>query len=201
MLTGHITDWNPDRGFGYVETDGDRLFLHKKDFAERHKKPEVGDKIRFEKGEDKQGRPCAQKAVHVNDGGRVTSEAILFLLLLVGPPICAIVALSGVVPPVYPAVYWLAVSISTYAVYAWDKRRARGKGKRGPERLLHLLEVLGGWPGAFIAQRRLRHKCSKVSYQITFWLIVAFHQYVAIDYLRGWSMTGRMAHAFKMMLA
>jgi hypothetical protein len=32
---------------------------------------------------------------------------------------------------------------------------------------------MGGWPGAFVAQRRLRHKCVKRKYQIVFWLIVA----------------------------
>jgi uncharacterized membrane protein YsdA (DUF1294 family) len=53
------------------------------------------------------------------------------------------------------------------------------------------LELAGGWPGAFLAQRRLRHKCSKVSYQITFWLIVSLHIYVATDYLLGW----RLVHA------
>jgi len=41
---------------------------------------------------------------------------------------------------------------------------------------LHLLELLGGWPGAFLAQRRLRHKCSKRRYQFVFWLIVLAYQ-------------------------
>ncbi|HSH15989.1 MAG TPA: DUF1294 domain-containing protein [Verrucomicrobiae bacterium] len=52
---------------------------------------------------------------------------------------------------------------------------------RVSEANLHLLELLGGWPAALLAQRRLRHKCSKGSYQFMFWLIVLGHQFVAGD--------------------
>ena len=31
---------------------------------------------------------------------------------------------------------------------------------------LHTLELIGGWPAAFLAQRWLRHKCSKRSFQM-----------------------------------
>ena len=47
---------------------------------------------------------------------------------------------------------------------------------------------MGGWPGAFVAQRRLRHKCVKPRYQVTFWLIVALHQYVAFGFLQRWEL-------------
>jgi uncharacterized membrane protein YsdA (DUF1294 family) len=43
--------------------------------------------------------------------------------------------------------------------------------------------LLGGWPGAFLAQRRLRHKCSKGSYQFVFWGIVLLYQLAAADVL------------------
>ena len=38
-----------------------------------------------------------------------------------------------------------------------------------------MLALLGGWPGAFLAQRYFRHKTQKVSFQIVSWLIVALH--------------------------
>jgi uncharacterized membrane protein YsdA (DUF1294 family) len=79
-----------------------------------------------------------------------------------------------------------AVSTVTYFLYRHDKRQAQAEGWRTPESTLHLAELLGGWPGAFVAQRLLRHKSSKVSYQITFWLIVAAYQFLAYDYLHGW---------------
>jgi uncharacterized membrane protein YsdA (DUF1294 family) len=75
------------------------------------------------------------------------------------------------------------ISLTTYLVYAGDKRRARDGGRRTPEATLHLLELAGGWPAAFVAQRRLRHKSAKPSFQAAFWGIVLIHQAVAVDVL------------------
>jgi len=194
MPSGRITDWNHERGFGFVESDGQPLFLHFRDFSKRYKAPEVGDVVTFEIGKDKKGRPCAQKAIHVNEGGRLTSEAILFLCLLLGAPIFALVRLSRTFTGAYLTIYWTSICVITYAIYAWDKNRARQKKYRERESFLHLLEVLGGWPGAFVAQRRLRHKNSKLSYQVLFWLIVGLHQFIAFDYLRDWKTSRQVAH-------
>lgn len=56
---------------------------------------------------------------------------------------------------------YLLMSLVTCAVYAADKSAARKRRHRVPERTLHLLALLGGWPGALLAQRLLRHKTSK----------------------------------------
>ena len=87
-----------------------------------------------------------------------------------------------------PLVGIVALTLSglTYWIYAVDKRRAEEGLWRVPEAHLHLLELLGGWPGAFLAQRRLRHKCSKGSYQFVFWLIVLGYQFAAYDSLQHW---------------
>lgn len=69
----------------------------------------------------------------------------------------------------------LALSVATTLTYWWDKRRAERGGRRVPELTLHLLAFLGGWPGAWWAQRRLRHKTRKVPFQVAFWLLVAAH--------------------------
>ena len=60
---------------------------------------------------------------------------------------------------------------------------------RVSEANLHLLELLGGWPAALLAQRRLRHKCSKGSYQFMFWLIVLGHQFAAGDSFQDWKLS------------
>jgi uncharacterized membrane protein YsdA (DUF1294 family) len=84
------------------------------------------------------------------------------------------------------AAYEVSISMLTYWIYAHDKRCAELGGWRVPEVRLHFLELLGGWPGGFLAQRRLRHKCSKGSYQIVFWLIVLVWQFAAVDSLQEW---------------
>ncbi len=72
-------------------------------------------------------------------------------------------------------VYALASALS-FLQYRSDKARARGARRRIPERTLHAIEFLGGWPGALAAQRVYRHKTRKTPFQITFWLIVTSHQ-------------------------
>jgi len=82
--------------------------------------------------------------------------------------------------------YGLVLSVMTYWTYARDKRKAQEGEWRIPETWLHLLELAGGWPGAWLAQRRMRHKCSKVSYQFVFWSIVLGYQFAAYDSFQDW---------------
>lgn len=61
-------------------------------------------------------------------------------------------------------------------MYAWDKRQAKlsahKKVNRTPERMLQLLSLLGGWPGALIAQQWLRHKSQKRRFIVVLWLCI-----------------------------
>jgi uncharacterized membrane protein YsdA (DUF1294 family) len=85
--------------------------------------------------------------------------------------------------------YGLAMNAFTYWTYARDKRWAQEGEWRVSEGRLHLLELLGGWPAALLAQRRLRHKCSKGSYQFVFWLIVLAYQFAAWDSFQDWQLS------------
>lgn len=67
---------------------------------------------------------------------------------------------------------YLAMSVIAYATYARDKSAARAGRRRTPEKTLHLVALLGGWPGALLAQRRLRHKSSKASFLFVFGVTV-----------------------------
>jgi uncharacterized membrane protein YsdA (DUF1294 family)/cold shock CspA family protein len=186
-LTAKIVEWNDEKGYGFLQAGNSRLFLHRRDFAERHKRPAVGDVIRFIGGVDAHGRTCAKNAVHVNDGGRITVLAGLLLVCLLALPAFALhrrgVDFSWV------GMYVLAIGAASYGCYALDKRRARAKEWRISEAELHFTELLGGWPGAFLAQRRLRHKVSKAGYQFVFWLIVLAYQLAALDSLQNWRYT------------
>ena len=79
----------------------------------------------------------------------------------------------------YVALAYLAVVISlslvTFVAYGFDKRRAQKGGRRVPEKTLHVMALLGGWPGALMGQQAFRHKTQKLSFRIVYWLCVALH--------------------------
>jgi uncharacterized membrane protein YsdA (DUF1294 family)/cold shock CspA family protein len=184
FLKAKIVEWDDEKGYGFLRVGKGKVFLHRRDFAERHKRPAVGDVIRFTPGQDAQGRSCAKEAVHANDGGRITVLAVLMLGCLLVLPALALHR-RGVGLP-WSGAYGLVMGALSYACYAIDKRRAREQAWRISESGLHLTELLGGWPGAFLAQRRLRHKVSKLRFQAVFWMIVLAYQLAAFDSLQDW---------------
>ncbi|MFJ4348437.1 DUF1294 domain-containing protein [Pseudomonas sp. NPDC089401] len=82
-----------------------------------------------------------------------------------------------------PLALYPLVSLISLLLYWQDKRQAQDNAWRTPEKVLHASELLGGWPGALVAQQLFRHKTRKLSYQLVFWGIVLVHQVVWIDYL------------------
>lgn len=78
---------------------------------------------------------------------------------------------------------YMLASCASFVQYWLDKRNAQNGAQRTPEKHLHLVELIGGWPGALIAQQTFRHKTRKASYQVLFWLIVAVHQLFWLDLL------------------
>jgi uncharacterized membrane protein YsdA (DUF1294 family) len=88
--------------------------------------------------------------------------ATAFLALL------AALSAADQVPMQLLAAYAL-LSVITFAMYGIDKAAA-GKGRRRtPEATLLFAGLIGGWPGALIAQRLFRHKTRKQPFQAIFW--------------------------------
>ncbi len=57
---------------------------------------------------------------------------------------------------------WIGfMSLVAIVLFAVDKRRAIRNEWRIPESRLHLVEWMGGWPGALVAMRMFRHKRRK----------------------------------------
>ena len=121
---------------------------------------------------------------------------IVFALLLVLPAIAAF-RLSNTIDWKVLAGVPLVMSILTFLAYRTDKRHAQSGKWRIPESTLHILELGYGWPGALLGQRRYRHKTTKVSFQVVYWLVVLLHQFVALDYLLHWAFLGGVLHVVR----
>lgn len=179
VKTGKIVAWDDKKGFGWLEYDGERLFVHVREFDGSEQQPGLGVEFPFIVGTDLRGRPCAKGISAPLVSGKMSVSSWLLLAALLFWPVMGLTRL--------PAFWWLplvqatALSAVTYRLYAYDKRQAVLRGWRVPETMLHLGEIAGGWPGGFIGQRRLRHKSSKKGYQSIFWGIILVHQVVGAD--------------------
>jgi len=68
--------------------------------------------------------------------------------------------------------YLLAINISVFLFYGYDKLIAGSTLLRIPEKILHSIAILGGSPSALLAQKLFRHKTAKKSFLIIYWGIV-----------------------------
>ncbi|NOJ02910.1 DUF1294 domain-containing protein [Vibrio splendidus] len=67
---------------------------------------------------------------------------------------------------------YIVMSLLTFALYAKDKRAAIKGQWRTKESTLHLFSLLGGWPGALLAQAKLRHKTQKQPFKAILWMSI-----------------------------
>lgn len=179
VRTGKIVAWDSKRGFGWLECEGERLFVHLREFKGTKITPGLGVEFPFAMGTDVQGRPCAKgvDASLVNGSVKVTGWLLLAALLFW--PIAGIANLSELWW--IPVLQMAGLSAVIYKLYEHDKRQAIYHAWRVPQTIMYLGEMAGGWPGAFIAQRRLRHKSTKKFYQSIFWGIILIYQVVGAD--------------------
>lgn len=187
LKTAKVIEWNLDRGFGFLSDDEgkERIFLHIKELVGGARPPMVGDRIAYSLGPDPNGRPQAVKATNLRRGVPLSWSNWLILALLLALPVTGMLHIKQPIGSYWLMALMLAASATSYLLSSQDKRLAETGGWRISELRLHVLELIGGWPGAFIAQKRFRHKCNKGAYQFVFWIIVIGHQIVAIDIFRG----------------
>ncbi len=88
------------------------------------------------------------------------------------------------------AMSWIIfMSIWAFAAMGYDKRQAKRKGRRVPEKNLWLLALIGGGIGAYVGMQMFRHKTRHTSFRIGF-LLLAMIYGVGILYLLGVRMPG-----------
>jgi uncharacterized membrane protein YsdA (DUF1294 family) len=85
---------------------------------------------------------------------------------------------------------WIGVmSLWAFAAMGYDKRQAKRKGQRIPEKNLWGLALLGGGIGAYFGMQTFRHKTRHTSFRIGF-LGLALAYGVLILYLLGVTIPG-----------
>lgn len=180
IRNGKITSWNDDKGYGFITpcSGEGQVFVHIKEFKYQARRPEVNRLVTYILSTDKQGRVCATEVsmsaapvLEKNDQDYKVSSIIFAGLFLV------LIVISGLEDrvPSWTFVLYLAMSLITYVFYYFDKTAAQKGEWRTQESTLHLLALFGGWPGALVAQQTLRHKSSKRSFRVVFWVTVALN--------------------------
>lgn len=175
MTKAKLASWNRAKGFGFLSLSGEpkakQLFVHVSDFSDKKLDPEklVGHWFNYTLAKDKQGRPCAKRLSLVgakpafsgksNDAGKRAGLSAMAFFALLG----ALVLLQKL--PIALLVFYCVVSVVTFALYALDKSAAQAGRWRVQEAKLHVFALMGGWPGAMLAQQALRHKTQKQSFR------------------------------------
>jgi uncharacterized membrane protein YsdA (DUF1294 family)/cold shock CspA family protein len=155
---GTLIHWDDDKGYGFLRSnDGKKeTFLHIRSLPHYQRRPQIGDVLKYEVEVDEKERPIASSAKIKGLAWSYFTFSWVFLSLLFGTYMY--LAFRQILPfyPVFSI--YAAVSLLTIWVYSCDKHAAQRGLRRTPEKRLHLLEALGGWPGALFAQILYRPK-------------------------------------------
>jgi uncharacterized membrane protein YsdA (DUF1294 family)/cold shock CspA family protein len=189
---GRISEWHDDKGYGFVvpHDGGARAFVHIRAFQVSSRRPVQGDLISYALGTGAKGRvnavdvrfagqrvaqPPKRVRLEPRRVSRPVSRPVPRMALGVIALVAVVVAAALGLVPVIVALLYLAMSVVSYLAYWRDKDAAGARQWRVQEETLHGLDLLGGWPGALIAQQQFRHKTVKASFQAAFWITVVLN--------------------------
>ncbi|MEZ2903910.1 DUF1294 domain-containing protein [Acinetobacter terrestris] len=187
---GRLVEWFDDKGYGFIQPNDaskDRVFLHIKDFARQGPRPIVGCALEYTVLLDGDGRFRAQQVRYLkasqtqkilpkpkNVNGQqqklkpMQIACCAYILALAVFTILGM--LSGMV-----LLFISIMNALTYWLYAQDKEAALLGNRRIPEQTLHILSFLGGWPTAWLAQEKLRHKTQKQPFRKIYFCTIALN--------------------------
>jgi uncharacterized membrane protein YsdA (DUF1294 family)/cold shock CspA family protein len=179
-IQGKIAKWKEERAFGFITPNGGGpdIFVHKNGLSRRSRMPTVGEIVTFEVVSTVGGKIWAENVLFQGESdprrNAIVVDVLLVILAILFLTAITALVVRDLLPPPVLAVY-VCVSLLTFIVYRFDKSAAEFNDWRTPEIHLHTLSILGGWPGAIIAQRLLRHKSKKQSFQVIFWATVVLN--------------------------
>lgn len=187
-MRGIVVKYNKERGFGFIRpAEKDRskfkkdLFVHISD-VEGKVPLIVGQHVKFDVVDARKG----PQAVNVTLGFQASSPTALSVAVIIvtTAPVMLLTALALRVPWVWS--YLIAINITTFSLYAYDKAAAPRDFTRVPEPVFQALHLLGGSPLALVGQLTLRHKTRKTSFQLYFWGIFIVQLIAVALYLWLW---------------
>jgi uncharacterized membrane protein YsdA (DUF1294 family)/cold shock CspA family protein len=201
---GVVTTWNDDRGFGFLKPDDGShdIFLHFTAVPRGAARPYKGQHLTYELETDEKGKVRAVRAEPVVVTERAEPQPAPASSVIGIVAIAAFVAIFLVTrwrwgTPYTVAGLYLALSILAFAMYYADKRAAQRNRWRTPENTLLLVGLIGGWPGAVVAQQSLRHKTKKLSFRARFWTSVGIN--VVVFVLLAWYFSGHAVPGLKLL--
>ena len=175
-LAGRISDWNDDKGFGFVTPTGGgtRAFVHINAFQRGSRRPVDGDLVSYLPVVDGRGRTNAKEVRHAGQKIAVPRPPSRMPRAALGAAALLAAAMAGALGwlPLAVVGWYAAASLVAFLMYRADKVAAQREDRRTPEASLHMAGLLGGWPGALIAQQLFRHKTVKQPFQFVFWCSV-----------------------------
>jgi uncharacterized membrane protein YsdA (DUF1294 family)/cold shock CspA family protein len=180
---GKIFDWKDEQGYGLVMPNGggQKAFVHIKNYFSQTRRPANGDLITYELLADDKRRFYANNILPVGKLSKAsTTYKQYFFTNTFAITFCVILVLSVLIGGLPSFILWLylVVSVVTFIAYALDKQAAKNRQWRRSEKTLHVLALIGGWPGALVAQKMFRHKTIKKEFQIIFWATVVLNALV-----------------------
>ncbi|QQX81124.1 cold shock and DUF1294 domain-containing protein [Shewanella sp. KX20019] len=208
MQKGVLNRWNDAKGFGFITQAGSHsdVFVHISSFNSTAQRPKNGDIISFSYAGNSKDKPQARKAeilglhARTKTKPRKRSTKLTPLSQFASAVIIAeIVLYQFDWLPLAALIYLLSISCVTFIAYALDKRAAKLQRWRVKESSLHLLAVLGGWPGALIAQQLLRHKSAKTPFKVLLWITIVLN--IGVSYIILFTpLAGEYFHQIQRML-
>ena len=152
------------------------MFVHIKSFSNRQRRPVGNEIVTYELVSSQKDRTRAEHVAFISDSLTTPAEhgAVAFALPGLFLMFVAAAVLVGQLPLFILGLYLVASAVS-FLLYKSDKSAAQKGQWRTAENMLHMLSLIGGWPGAFLAQKLLRHKSRKESFRILFWATVVLN--------------------------